>query len=87
MANDKVTLDLKPMPDGYGFIYGEAYRGDDHHTINVLPPERYWQGQFRLEGHEPHETDWVLYIDGEEVARVTENAGIEGEFTRLLLEG
>ena len=87
MANDRVKLDLNPVPDAYGFIYGQAHRDTDYHNVNVLPPKHRWQGQFKLDGYEPHETDWILYVDGEEVARVQERASVEAEFHKVLMEG
>ena len=86
MAED-ITVDLNPMADAYGFIYGQAHRTGTFHNINVMPPLKYWQGQYKLDGYEPHETDWVLYVDGEEVARVHKRTDIKTEFTRVLLEG
>lgn len=34
----KVELQLNPVPDGYGFIYGQAWVGDRHYTVNIMPP-------------------------------------------------
>ena len=87
MADDQIRLHLNLVPDAYGFIYGEAHRDTVYHNINVMPPKRHWQGQFKLEGYEPHDSDWILYVDGAEVARVKERRGIEAEFIRVLLEG
>ena len=87
MADDTVKLDLNPVPDAWGFIYGQAHRDTEYHNVNVMPPKRHWQGQFKLEGYEPHDSDWILYVDGEEVARVKERDSVELEFTRVLLEG
>lgn len=70
-------LTLKPEPDGYGFIYGDLYIGDAHHTVNIMPPEHEWRGQIRLDGYAPHPTDWVIYVDGDEVARVTKREDVE----------
>lgn len=74
----KVHLDLKPVPDAYGFIYGRAQRGNDVFDVNVLPPKSQWRGQFKLDGYTPDEHDWILYVDGEEVARLRERTDIEG---------
>jgi hypothetical protein len=87
MADDQVRLDFNPYPDAYGFIYGQVHRGDAHYNVNIMPPKYDWKGQFKLEGYEPHDSDWILYVDGEEVGRVKERAGVEREFTRVLLEG
>ena len=54
MADVKINLEAEP--DGYGFLYGDALVNDGaHHSINGLPPKRYWKGQIELEGQEPHE--------------------------------
>lgn len=83
--NDNVLVDLNAEADAYGFLYGDIIRGTDvHHAINVLPPRQYWQGRMTLEGYEPHDTDWVLFLDGKEVARVREPICIEVAFTRAL---
>ena len=87
MANDHVKLDLNPVPISYGFIYGQAHRDTGYHNVNVLPPKNRWYGQMKLDGYEPHETDWILYVDGEEVARVKERGSVEAEFQKVLLEG
>jgi len=63
-------LDLNPAPDGYGFIYGTYVDGDDFYRINIMPPAHQWAGDIKLDGYEPHDTDYVLYVDGEEVGRV-----------------
>lgn len=70
------SLDLKPLPDGLGWIYGtltdaagEAYR------INIMPPQSEWRGGLDPgEGYRPHPADWVVYIDGEEAGRVQSGA-------------
>ena len=66
----KVQVDLKPMPDAHGFLYGEAVVGDTSYRVNIMPPIAEWRGDAKLEGHVPHDTDWIIYIDGEEMARV-----------------
>jgi len=41
----ETNIGLKPLPDGYGFIYGQAWHGEQHFTINVMPPASQWTGQ------------------------------------------
>jgi hypothetical protein len=63
-------LILKSEPDGFGFYYGTAELPDgDVVVVNVLPPKSEWRGQLYLQDVKPHETDWVLFVDGQEVAR------------------
>ncbi|KUO56042.1 MAG: hypothetical protein APF80_12440 [Alphaproteobacteria bacterium BRH_c36] len=84
MAEINTRIELSSMPDGYGFIYGQAWRGEQHFNINVLPPVSQWSGQMRLPNYEPHATDWILYVDGEEIARVSEREAVEDMFQKAL---
>ena len=84
MARPGIDLQLKPEPDGYGFIYGELRCGNSYHTVNIMPPASEWRGDIKLDHAPPHETDWVLYFDGEEVAPVRKRDDIAAEFTALL---
>lgn len=69
---------LSQEPDGYGFIYGKAWDEQGAiHDVNILPPIGEWRGQSRLQGFEPDASDWIPYLDGEEIARV--NRGLELE--------
>lgn len=82
-----ISISLKSQPDEFGFIYGTAHKGEETLLINVMPPEPEWRGGLRLEGYEPHATDWVLYVAGEEVGRVTSRSAVEAEFRRVLEGG
>jgi len=70
---------LRPEPDAYGFLYGEVVseRGETL-RVDVMPPEAEWRGQVRLEGFEPHATEWVVFVEGEEIARVSSQNEISG---------
>ena len=69
---------LAPKPDGYGFIYGKVWDEEGAiHDVNILPPAAEWCGQSRLAGFEPHASDWILYLDGEEIARLRSGAELE----------
>ena len=35
-----------------------------------MPPKSHWSGDTVLDEHPPHETDWVIYCDGQEFGRV-----------------
>ncbi len=64
-------LILKPEPDGSGFIYGTFELGDELYRVDIMPPDHAWRGDFKPTGDSaPHATDWVVYLDGEERARV-----------------
>jgi hypothetical protein len=84
MSEQEITVNLKTKPDGFGFIYGQAWRGDRTFTINVMPPQADWCGQPILDGYEPHASDWVFYIDGNDFGRVSGRPDIEAEFVTLL---
>ncbi|MBI1386738.1 MAG: hypothetical protein GC150_17685 [Rhizobiales bacterium] len=86
-----IRLDLQPMPDGYGFIYGQLHdvgvAGELTFlgTVNILPPNAQWNGQFTLDGYEPHDTDWIIYLDGEEFARARSRQHVEDAILQRLL--
>jgi hypothetical protein len=69
MANSE-RLKLSAEPDGFGFFYGWVERDGEHVRVDVLPPEHLWRGDLELEGHKPDPKAWVIYLDGEEFARV-----------------
>jgi hypothetical protein len=61
---------LKPMPDGFGFIYGDGVDAcGQSRRVNIMPPVPYWRGDIKLDKNGPHATEWVLYVDGDEIAR------------------
>jgi hypothetical protein len=62
-----MTISLSTMPDGYGFLYGQAHIGGRTVRIDVLPPAYHWRGAVML--IEPDPARWILLIDGEERAR------------------
>lgn len=66
-----IVLKLKPEPDGFGFLYGTV--SDRHgtvHRVDIMPPVAEWRGDIKMAEHGPHATDWVVYADGMEIARV-----------------
>lgn len=57
-------------PDGTGFFYGTfSDETDNSHRVDVMPPRDIWSGDFNAEA--AHPTDWVVYLDGEEVQRAS----------------
>ena len=73
-----MPLTLYDRPDAYGWLYGSYVSPmGEHVRVDIMPPASHWAGDIQLEGYEPHATEWVLYAEGEEIARVTERAAIE----------
>lgn len=68
--DDRIGLNLSREPDEFGFYYGTASLGDAFCRVNVMPPVACWTGGQKLAGYEPDPEFWVVYADGEEVARV-----------------
>jgi hypothetical protein len=80
-----MKVNLKPTPDGFGFIYGEGIDASgDTRRIDIMPPLPYWRGDIRLDNNGPHPTEWVLYVDGDEIARSPSRVEIEGMLNRFL---
>lgn len=69
-AHRKGKLHLSVRPDGYGFLYGVWIAGEESLRIDIMPPKAYWQGDTVLDTCRPHETDWLIFADGREIARV-----------------
>lgn len=64
-------LALKPEPDCFGYIYGRLVDDDgDVYRLYVLPPASEWRGDMKSGDDHPHPTDWIVYLDGYEIARV-----------------
>ena len=66
----KGKLHLKTRPDGYGYIYGVWVRGEETVRVDIMPPRAHWDGDVMLPDRAPHARDWVVYANGEEIARV-----------------
>jgi len=69
-AHHKGKLHLSVRPDGYGFLYGVWIAGEESIRVDIMPPKAHWQGDMVLESCPPHDTDWVILADGNEIARV-----------------
>jgi hypothetical protein len=67
---DNDRLKLSAEPDGFGFFYGWAERDGERVRVDLLPPDHLWRGDIKLEGQMPDAKAWILYIDGQEFARV-----------------
>ena len=79
-----MALKLNERPDGYGFLYGTLTHGEQSHNVNVLPPKPEWRGDVVLPGYEPHATDWIVFLDGTEYARVRRRQDLDSIGPRLL---
>ena len=79
-------LSLNARPDGYGYLYGTIL--DDpgqSHTVNIMPPIPHWNGDLKLSGDgAPHATDWVIYLDGEEIVRAKNRNDLEAAIIKRL---
>jgi hypothetical protein len=65
-------LRLNSEQDGMGYFYGQ-YKTDDGNVIRVdiLPPKSEPKPFFVMAlPPEQHTTDWIVYANGEEIARV-----------------
>lgn len=82
----KPKLTLKPHPDGFGFIYGEVVVGDGARRVNIMPPRTAWRGDFALPGYGPHATDWVIYLDDEEIGRVRTREELEDAVLNVIAQ-
>lgn len=69
-AHRKGKLHLSVRADGYGFLYGVWIVGAESIRVDIMPPKAHWQGDMLLATCPPHDTDWVIYADGKEIARV-----------------
>ena len=84
---DNRRLELKSEPDGYGFIYGQMFAADgDVYRVDIMPPIADWRGDHKLDGCQPHDTDWVVYLDGVEIARVAKRDQLQTAVTTKLIE-
>jgi len=62
-----VKIAINPIPDGFGYYYGDAYTSmADLYRINYLPSKSEWCGDIK-----PNDLcdEWIVYIDGREVAK------------------
>ena len=71
-------LTLKPEQDGSGYFYGQ-FIGDDDSVVrvDVLPPRSHPRPYFVMHNDHMHDTDWIVFADGEEIARVKQREDID----------
>lgn len=78
-------LELKPDPDGFGFIYGHLFSPDGEvYRVDIMPPAGEWSGDMKPTGDLPHPTDWVIHLDGDEIARVRSREDVDDAIARWL---
>ena len=80
----KVALKLSSQPDGFGFFYGRASLGDAVVSVNILPPAPLWRGDMKLPDHPPDPTKWIIFADGDEIARVERRENLGDALVPLL---
>jgi hypothetical protein len=80
------SLTLKPEQDGMGYFYGQYVTADGEPVrVDVLPPLSHPRPSFVVSTEGRHETDWIIFADGEEVGRVKEQAAIEATLATVAL--
>lgn len=83
-----ITLSLSQEQDSFGFYYGTALSpAGDSWNVNIMSPKTHWRGDIVLEGYEPHPADWVIFLGGEEVARVSQRTDLQDGLARALIPG
>jgi hypothetical protein len=70
VSRDDRNLKLSDEPDGFGFFYGWGYRNGKPVHVDILPPRDLWRGQISMSEQRPDPKAWIVYINGEEFARV-----------------
>ena len=82
-----VKLELKSDQDGMGFWYGSCL---DHEgkrrRVDILPPKSEPRPHFVISHSLMHETDWIVYLDGEEIGRVRKRDEVDRIIQRRLLQ-
>ena len=75
---------LNPEPDGLGYFYGQLHLGSGEVLrVDILPPARQWRGDVRHDRIDAD--DWIVFVDGEEIARVRRRSDIEAAIIGRLL--
>jgi hypothetical protein len=83
-ANDNIEIRLSEQPDGFGFFYSEARKGDQVVRVNIMPPEYLWAGCIMLDEHRPDPKMWTVYADGQLIARIARQEDVGPALLPLL---
>jgi hypothetical protein len=79
-----IEIQLSGEPDGLGFYYGQARKGDAVVQVNVLPPAHLWAGDMMLPNTKPDPTYWQVFADGELIARIARQEDVGAALVPLL---
>lgn len=80
-----MSLLLNSSADSSGWLVASYETADGESVrVDVMPPKDTWNGGSYYAGFEPHETEWVIYIDGDEVDRVLSWQEIEESVRQTL---
>lgn len=81
-----MALELNSRSDGFGYLYGGYTTGaGERFRVDIMPPKEHWQGDLVPSENPPHLTDWVIYIDGEEVARAKQRSDLPSVVAQRLV--
>lgn len=83
--SEKLLVNISDRKDGYGFYYGDISLGEVFYSVTILPPKSLWSGDTKLEGYEPDQSHWIVFIDGNEYARVSQKEDIVTTLRTYLL--
>lgn len=68
-----------------GYFYGQWVSDDGTHArVDVLPPASHPCPLFVIENQAMHPTYWLIFADGEEVARASSERAIEAALSKVL---
>ncbi len=63
-------LTLTSVQDGLGYFYGTCTTdAGDTVRVDVLPPKSHPRPAFVIDHDGMHESDWIVFVDGEEIGR------------------
>jgi hypothetical protein len=82
----EIEVKLSQRVDGFGFIRGEARKGGTVVHVNMLPPEPLWAGSIMLEEHQPDPKMWLVFADGELIAKIARLEDVGAALAQLLTD-
>lgn len=75
--NTRYRFELKSEQDGLGYFYGRFDVGAKSYRIDILPPSREPRPFFVRPNPSVDRALWIVYVSGEEIARVPTREEIE----------